>query len=289
MATSGNVLLLYDNMIDRAGVTLSASSAGRPVTNLLDIRPRRAWRSTGVVSEYIQADAGPGNRFDADTVALIGHNATAAATVRFRMGDDVAFTTWRHDTGAIEMWPSIVGAGMGGAGDGGAGGYPILTPFQAFTALRIIRLGAVCSGRYARLDLADPGNAAGYLQLGRWMAGLGVQPAFNFARDWDWTQVDPAEQQETDGGGLMIQPRGPKYRTLTLRLAHLSEIEATGSFADLRRIVGRSRSLLVVLFPAADDPLCYRTTIYGVMPDNERIAHSAFDNYTTSITIRELV
>src|SRR4051812_21677452 len=110
--TSGNLLFMYDSISDRSGVSLTASSAasGLPVSNLVDMRPKKLWQATGCTSEWVTIDAGSGGQFDVDTIGLVAHNNDVNGTVTTQIGDDATFVT-NSLSETDEMWPPVWGLG----------------------------------------------------------------------------------------------------------------------------------------------------------------------------------
>lgn len=285
MAEKG--LFLYDNTLWRPGVTLTASSEALPVSRLLDYRPGRKWRATGDTAEWVKVDHGA--VVDIDTVFVYAMNATNQpsldATVRVRISANADMSSPLFDE-TFEIWPPVTGYGdLYGIG---YGGYPVLSAFAAFTQRRLIRLGAMYSARYLRLDFADPSNPSGYIEVGIVMAGQGYQPTRNFTFGWDVDHDDPSEQDETDGGAVLITAR-PSARVLSLAMGKIPLGEALGYVDDMKRIVGRKRPLLFAPFPDGSLNRIYRTTIYGVVKTWAPIVNIAPERATVSgMTIREL-
>lgn len=190
-----------------------------------------------------------------------------------------------YDSGAVEAWSTVAGFGSDGFA-GSLGGYPLLTSDNDYRPYRVFDFGGTVNGRYVRFDFANPTNAQGYIECGRLFTGLGVQPAHNFAYDWSWEWVDPSEVINTEASLFIVRRR--KYRVLKLSLPFLTEEEAMTAFDDLKRIVGTSRDVIVVLFPNGSAPVQYRTTIYGIPNENGAISNPHYRLYSTSISVREL-
>lgn len=285
--TTGNMLAIYDTITDRTGVAMTASSGSSTLSRLLDIRPGYQWQTTGCAAEYLALDAGAGETFDVDTVAIVGHNADLDGTIRTRISDQSDLSLPTIDQ-TDDYWPPVYG--LGDQFGLYFGGYPQLTDFAQFTYFRVIRLGAQYSGRYLRLDLANSGNTAGVLRTGRVMAGVGWQPSRNFQFGWQYRWVDPSPVKRTDGGGI-IASRKVKFREFTISIGGgglpLSELLAYAD--DMIRILGRTRPLLLVLFPDADVNRIYRTSVYGVITSDVAIVgqHPELGS-VAQITVQEL-
>ena len=281
MAEKG--LWLYDNTLWRTGAALTASSAALPVARLLDYRPGRKWRATGKAAEWIHVDHG--DDVDIDTIFLYAGNFGLGDTVRIRISANSDMSSPVYDQ-TVEVWEPVYGYGVNFGLN--YGGYPNLTDFAAFTQRRLIRLGAVYSKRYLRIDFAAPDNGDTYVEAGIVMAGIGYQPSRNFLFGWDVDHDDPSDQEETDGGSVLITAR-PSARVLNVTMGNLPLDEALTQVDDMKRIVGRKRPLLFVPFPDGDVSRIYRTSIYGVVKAWQPIRHtSPLRASGAAMTIREL-
>jgi hypothetical protein len=274
---AGNVLFLYDPISDRSGVSITASSAaaGLPVSNLLDMRPKKIWQATGAASEWVNFDAGAGNQFDIDTIGLVAFNNDVDGSVRIQIGDDPTYAVTALDQ-TFEMWPPVWG--LGDQFGYYFGGYPALSAFAQYTYFRVIQfLDALgnrlqYSGRYTRRTFTNPTLAAGVQQLGRDMSGVAYQPSRNFQYGWKIEWIDPSQVKRTDGGGVVAN-RKPKYRRITIQLGTraLPLKEALNYANTMIRIIGNTRPVLVVLFPQASTDQLYQTSAYCLLTSTAAI------------------
>lgn len=76
----GKVKFFYKNSL--TGLTVTSAATGFPVANVLDMLEGTLWKATSTSDQYIAFDAGVGNTYTADYVAIGGHNLnTAGATL----------------------------------------------------------------------------------------------------------------------------------------------------------------------------------------------------------------
>jgi len=286
MAQAGNVLFLYRNLLDEAALT--ASSQATPVDRLKDMRPTRLWMTAGCAAEWLLIDNGQSETMTHG--ALVAYNNDVEGTFRCRVSDDPLFPinpgaaeVLYDDT--VESWSPVAGLGDDGFGMSG-GGYPILTGINDYRPYRVFDYGGPLTARYTRFDIVNPTLPAGQVQIGRAFTGLGVQPERNFAWDWNWEWVDPSEITETEESVFIN--RRKKYRVLRFTLPGLRRGEAIQAFDDLKRIVGTSRDLMVVLYPQGDTPMQYRTTVYGLSIETSGISNPHLNRFSTTFAVREL-
>lgn len=116
-----------------------------------------------------------------------------------------------------------------------------------------INLGAVqvfdtVTARYWQIELGDPTNAAGYVDVGRLAICGGWQPTFNLSYGAKLGLETETGRQLTDGGAALYTER-PTRRTLVGVLEDLPEDDALANGFDMQRIAGISRQLYVVMDP----------------------------------------
>lgn len=136
-------------------VSLTASSFASPrvAAYLLHDEPGLVWRSTGLSGQFLRV-----NLSDAwDTIALMGSNLRATATIRVRAGASSAATD-------------------------AASGAPLDITFNAHTgkmkrtgAMSFHKLNAPVNHPWVRIDITDAGNPDGYLQASRLVFGKAIE------------------------------------------------------------------------------------------------------------------
>ncbi|MBN9525459.1 MAG: hypothetical protein J0H82_04590 [Alphaproteobacteria bacterium] len=283
------ILFLYDTITDRDGVTLTASSALTPVTNLQDISPSRVWRMATNNGEWVSIDAGAGGRHVVDTVALVGFNMTAGrpfqrSTVRVRLADAADMSDASYDQ-TYPVWPAV--SGFGQLFGQCLGGYPQIGGYVPYTRRRIIRLARQVKARFLRLDFSDTLSAVP-LELGRIMAGVAFQPERNFSYGWKRRPVDPSTIKRSDGG-TPIGTRRRVYHETDVEFGLVRLRRALTQFDDMLSAVGNSRPVLVSLFPDAASTLFYRTSDYGLITSTVNLTGTHHDFAAVSqITVQEV-
>lgn len=157
------------------GATISGGSwrSSRPLANLQDIVLARVARSTDATtgSTYIVIDLG--QAWPIRIMGVVGHNLGLTATQRWRAAASQAALTSSpaYDTGAVAVWRGTDTPDL----NAGEDGLPIHRPVVLSIA------DTDQSYRWWRLDLADTGNAAGYVELGYLMLWEAWQPTRNFS------------------------------------------------------------------------------------------------------------
>ena len=158
-----NVLVLSPQDSDAATLSASSQVATLPVANLQTIQPQKKWRSNGVTESIVIT---PLSALPWNALSLVGHNLTGAATIRVRGAATLGGLTSSPpiDTGAVSAWPAT--------------GKPTVANWPNY--LSLVTWANVTGYGFWRIDIADAGNAAGYLEAGRLLMGTSWQPGNNF-------------------------------------------------------------------------------------------------------------
>lgn len=162
---------------------------------VLDRDRDTAWRSQTLASpEWIRRDLGSAQQVTA--VVLADHNLSSGATIALAGN-------------SADAW--------------GAPAYTLAIPWAADLIVAYLDQ----TYRYWRLELTDPTNPAGYLELGDWFLGTYFEPASNYARGWGQDAVAVETIIRTDAGARrhLVQSTAEEF-TLPYRL--LTEADRTG-------------------------------------------------------------
>lgn len=295
MAISDNAQIYYANASDNAALTATSSAvstAGVALgpANLQDYRPGIVWRGTGLAVESIAGDLGA-NPDPVNGFFMVNHNHDNSGQFRLRGATNAGLVAPGYDSGWASTWPSLYGAGEGGAGMGGAGGVPLLTSFNQFRPFAFLLLPQAYNLRYWQLDLKCPGTPGGapitYQQFGRLFLGSAIQVQRNFDLGWSMRWRDQSSAIRTNSGSLRFNRRG-KWRELSLSFAAIPQDEAMAVWDDFGRIVAESRDFFIVLKPTASLATIYRTSLYCACSQNGELSQQSFPWFKKPIVAGEI-
>lgn len=192
--------------------------------------------------------------------ALIGHNFTLAASVRIRVSDAADLSGATLDVTVSLRQPNTVWGSLPW------GAFPFDGVREDYkpegNTLLLYEHPTSVFGRYVRIDILDPTNAAGFVQLGRFMCGDPLVPKVNMNWGASFRWIDPSTKT-TSRGGQDWWNKLRKRRQLSLSFPHASEGEAWGAAYELQERLGLTEPLLVVYDPAEAAGLRERRTLYG--------------------------
>lgn len=246
---------MWRNLINEiSSVTLTATSATVPVTNIAHHQLGKAWRTGGITSENVTVDLGTTTE-TVRAVCVAGHNLTKDGTVEvLHSTDNSVFTSLGVKT---------------------VGSARIVTFF--FAAL---------TSRYWRVTLRDSTNPDNFMKVGRMFLGDYWEPAAQIMRQWSVELVDETEIEKSIGGQKWRNIRDSFIR-VSFRLPHLSKSEAIENWLNFVRRVGAKDSMFISLFPDGSATLKGVADLYGKFVQAPGILGSAIAIYDSEETLFE--
>lgn len=217
------ILLGYGNLIDGAVLSGAGWQPGFPLANLQTTFQKKVARSTGTTAifDIDTTYAAPAIR----CLGLCGHNLTAGATIYLEGSAVSNFAVLLYDSGAM-------------------------TPYAGNEFLYALQ--ADVGARYWRITIYDPGNSAGYVELGRIFIGAGWQPAADHNILWGARRgLVTATEISTSVSGVTRSRRGPKFRTYSAKFEWLSDDETMGGLQPIIEAQDIDREWLLFEDPAA--------------------------------------
>jgi hypothetical protein len=278
---------------DQGQIALSGGSwrAALPLANLAKPRLVEVARSASAspADTWLEVDLGAAR--DIRVVALPKHTISQAGRVRIRGGaapiganpGAVAI-----DTGWVDVWRRVFPSGSLPFGhpslwDGrlrpeDAAGYPM--PVLAVWPTPFI-------ARYWRVDIDDPTNPAGVVDLARLVISPGWQPSLNFGfgARLGWESDTVGEQSL---GGARFFDRRPPRRVLSFTLEGLPGDEMLSVAFDLQRSLGVDRQLFFVFDPD-DDYHRHRRSFLATLSQTARLDFPYHGRISTAFDLEEVI
>ncbi len=230
----------WRNAVEAAGVALTASSAaagyGPEALRVPIGNPSVAWMTALGVTSATLTIASPAP-VDWRAVCLARTNLTPVATLRVRVGDPLAPD---HDSGIL---PAGVAAGVG-------------------QALHL--LPAAVSGTLLTIDIADPGNPDGRLNIPLVYAGPGAEISIAPQSD---TGLDVRRGDTTTRGGTVLTQALSAGRTWQISVGFARDA-ALGWLDELEAAAAAGRNVLFI--PRLQHPRAAAESIYGLLAPGRR-------------------
>lgn len=231
----GNTSFAWRNRIDTAIISADSAATTLPVSNLLNTRPGRVWRTQATTAYFMAV-------FDAvysiDVLALSGCTLDAADTVRHRL----------YDAGGSVLYDSTAEAC--GVLEG--------------NALHVKALAQAYSAKSWRCDIVATSRATqGYFDIKRAFASQRWKPAIGMTRPWESGWSDDADKVRSKRSGGVFVGDGGRYRTLNVQLGWMEQAEAI-SYAQVMAYEAGVRGQ-VLCIPDETSPYIPAEAIFGRM------------------------
>lgn len=282
-----NMRIIHTNVIDTSILSSSpACAAATPVENIQVAQRSEVARVAGAQSWTIAGEF----MGAVSALCLVGHNLTGGATVRLRLYSDYAKSVLVYDStalpvGTAQVWGNPSGTPNGGLAWGvspwlGNGYAPGATPY--FT----IWFSQISTAVAFLIDISDPYNGDGYLQIGRVYLGDYWSPSLNMSYGMPMSWTEATKQVRTDGGSLRSEGYLP-YRKFSVALDCLSEGDRS-EFMEIARSVGLRRDVLISFFPESGAALERDYTAAVKFTAIPTLASPKYGIHATSIECEEI-
>lgn len=253
-----NLRIIYDNAADRANSLTASSTSGQLVaSNMLNENKGIVHRSTGTQVTYTMTWATPQA---IGGVALPATNLSGTATIRIRLYSDTGCTAELADSGAgiyacpgqaLELWDWQLPLNANAFAFGGASKQTVWFTDQ---------IGNV-SGM--KVELADTLNTAGYIDCARIVCGPYWEPKHNVQNGSLNIEIADLQTQERTDSGDLLANRSILHDKIRFDMSYLEETDRQ-QFLRIARLAGKSRNILVTVFPDnTNSVLAQDTTVYG--------------------------
>jgi hypothetical protein len=271
----GNVVLISPHESDKALVTGAATQGNMTITNLRKPQPTDRARFALLTSMHVVFDLG-----SAKTVkgAWFGYsNFDADATIRRRAASTEADLTaapgWDPDSVTQPaFWPH---AGL----DTDVWTRPHGFFWWATTPQTF---------QWWRFDFSNPGNAAGYGEIGRVI--LFIDPFQPAAANAQWGALAGTREEprilRAEGGPKIPRIR-PREDVLEFTVRAMTKAEAMRDYRKIVKLHGASEPLLVCLDPD-DLEYFHEQSVYGLLTSVGMINIEAYDFYGVQVAIEEM-
>jgi len=262
---------------------------GLPLVNLIDHRPQ-------LVAEAVTNLDWGSTQFTVDLgyARIVGLfffaqlRATSLGIMRLRAGNDPAFVTNTYDTDWTTCWPPDGSTPFEANPWGELALTHVYMPdeYEKLGYPRILVPAAPISCRYIKVEFIDPTSSTP-LQIGCFGACEVWEPAEDrLAPGWEWTAIDESDVSRVPGGSTYFTERMTRRR-LNLGFTVLPEAEVRSKVLGLVLIKGRSKPLVVVMFP--DDTYnLEKEAIYGTISRDSPISNPFFALRSFSSQIDQL-
>lgn len=233
------LLIGYGNLVESATLSGGTWSTAAPRANVATWPLADTARTSSATTTATTLTLDHGSATAARVLAIMGHNLSAAATVRWMRGttsggSDVA------DTGAVDAWAITPRT---------TGGHHVLLWQTADTW-----------ARYDTVEIDDTANAAGYVEIGRLFVGPAVRPTYGQSYGLQDGLIDLSTSSRAEDGALWVAQRRT-LRQVSLVMEGLA-LDVGDALHEMLRTHGATAEV-VYLFDTADAAATQRYGFVG--------------------------
>lgn len=275
-----NLRIIYDNALDRGQISATSSVGNLVPANIKNDRKSKVWRSSGTTGTLTITWQ---NSEMVSGVILPICNLTSSSTAIIKIYEEIADSTPIYNSGTINMI-RIQALGLWDWGS-----VPLGVNAYSFGggAYGVKWLDNVYVGKKITIELSDPGNPSGYLELSKIVVGTHWSPVFNTGFGMTSGPIDTSTRNRSESGDLVID-RNPIYKTMGFDLSWMQASDRQ-RFNEIIKNNGTSRSMFISLFPDDSDAEKEQTyQIYGKLAQTGSVTHTMHTIYAGRIDIEEI-
>lgn len=283
------ITLCWPNYLDEAELSGGSWEAGLPLSHMQDAAFAVRARSVNLATSSTTINVMLPRLRPVGATALAAHNLSADAEWRIRIYTDSDATQLLYDSGMVPAWPALYqSTDLEWEYDRFWSGLLGDEDREEFTPLAY-HVHTAQVGRRLRIDIADPGNPDGYIEIGRLLVANVWQPRYNAAYGIQYGHAIDT-RFETAGDSRRTRyaaPAQPK-RTVQGSLEHLDEQEAVQAMLAMQRELGVHRELLYLPELTATAQT-WRRTFIGQLMQPDPVAHPYHATYTHAFSLQEIL
>jgi hypothetical protein len=208
-------------------------------------------RSTDALAASTQFNVDLGASLKLRVLAIVGHNLSIAATIRVRFSTVADFSSNVYDSGAISAYPNYYD-------DMSLDwGQPVLTANKPSTADAIAMryplffvTPAIATAQYARVEITDTANPAGYVEISRCFIAPGLTPDENMKFGTAWG-LDARTKTSEALNGTPYFNRVNARRKVNFTIGGIGREAGTGHYLEMQRVLDLDKELFFVSDPDA--------------------------------------
>ncbi len=246
-----NCILAFPDKTLTASLSAGSWQAAFPLSNLAVAALALKSRSTNALAASTKFDINLGAATKLRVVALVGHNLSIAATIRVRLSTVADFASNVYDSGTINAYPNYYD-------DTSLDwGQPVLTNNKPSTADAIamryplfFTTPAMVTAQYARVEITDTANPAGYVEISRCFVAPGLEPSLNMKYGANWG-LDGRTKSDESLNGTSYFNRIEARRSVNFTLGSITPEAGMGQHLEAQRFLDQDKELFFVADPAA--------------------------------------
>jgi hypothetical protein len=292
MGTDSNCLLLYPNNVVTATISGGNWQPSWPIANIATRFNNQVARSVDCQPINTIININFGSLVYNTAVALLNHNLTLQAQARVLLYKDAAMSQLAFDSGFNDVWPRWFDTmGLRWA-DSNFWYGRIPAKWQGKVPALFLQLlntagfnANATSSWTCQIQISDPNNPAGYIQIGRAFMGEDFTPQINMEYGASVQIVDPSKVERALSGTKWFNQK-PRYRKFIVEFKYLSKDEAVNSLLITDLLAGLTDDVLYVDNPG-DPRFLQQMSCVGTLSELDPLAEWMIGQYSKGLQIEE--
>jgi hypothetical protein len=288
---STNIRLLLWNLWAQDNTTVTASSevADHEASRTKEMTLSTTWRMSGT-SGF--TDGALAQQRHIGAVGIVTGNLTNDATVRIRIGNDSSFGTTLFDTGTVQFYESIytdteLTVGHLSEFFDGSGLPSVDTRRILKRDIHVLYLPNEIEAQYVRIDLDDPTNPDGYLEIPHVHVGRVFEPNPDIYYGWKIWRDDIARLPQSACGQFWSASVFRRTRlscTATLQ----KETDVLGQWFLMQYLLGVGFGFIVSI-ERRKGSLRFYTTLYVKFAESSKNQYVSYHRFNIPMDMEEIV
>jgi hypothetical protein len=288
------LVILFDNLSDGATFVAGYGSwlAALPLTNMQDTDIALVARSNGAASTSTRFRLDLGSERHVDGIAFGPANLSPGGTWVFSAFGDATFSSPIYTSGAQIVGGTTVdwsnpASWLEWEDPGFWLGIPSDVVVDDLPQYLFHIAPQAVSSRFFQVDITDPNNTDGFVDIGRLLIGRAFRPSINYGEDNSLSADPITDVNESLGGKRTYWERGVR-RAWRASFQHLSETEIFDSVMSMALQAGISRQVFLVPDPA-DTVLGTRRSFLATMKTAPAVQQLLAAHGSTVIDLEEVL
>jgi hypothetical protein len=243
--------LLTTNYLDDATLTTSTENPQYTVDNVQDPHLSTKFRFTSKTSQYIVVDLASAT--ECDSVAILGHNLTATATLKIQANSS-------------DSWAS-----------------PPVDETITASVDEIAHFFTAATYRYWRFTFTDTSNTNSYIELGRLFLSKSTTVSKSFTNKFQENNVNTSKQYYSTSGQI-YGVKGITYRVYQLDF----RLWTTSMINTIKQIKEDTSGITPIVAVLDESDMTSLKPLYCIIENDINGTHVWNYNYSTQMTLREV-
>lgn len=255
------IRVVLTDSFESSTATARTTASGFSASNVLDGKPKNVWRSVNTSSQWLKFDLG--SSIEINSFNLFNNNLSSGASVKLYghasdLGTDLS--TWQSSASFKTNNSLTFNSNLGSL---------FLSSSQTY--------------RWWLLELHDPSNTNGFIDIGKVYGGLSSSPTDNFNENFSTSLIDTSRSFRVEGAHKYSVEK-QKIKEFRISFNDVSDADRQ-TIRGWFESKGKTRPFVVALDP---DNNALEFTAYATFEDDPQYVGQPNERYTIGLNMLEV-